>query len=205
MVRSMMSYSSLSDSFWGYALETAAYILNQVPSKAVPGTPYDRWSGRKSVLNHFRIWGCPAHVLVQKTSKLASRSELCLFVGYPKGTKGYVFYSPSDNKTFVSTNAKFLEEDFMKDAKPRSRLVLEELSEEGSSTSQREIVSQPIIRELQTEAEPTMPRHSGRVVREPERYGMYNAFRHTYTAVIDEFDDDPASYSKVMASSEANL
>ena len=101
-------------------------------------------------MNHFRIWGCPAHVLVQKTSKLASRSELCLFVGYPKGTKGYVFYSPSDNKTFVSTNAKFLEEDFMKNAKPRSRLVLEELSKEGSSTSQREIVSQPIIREPQT-------------------------------------------------------
>ena len=24
--------------FWGYALETAAYILNQVPSKTVPGT-----------------------------------------------------------------------------------------------------------------------------------------------------------------------
>ena len=156
-------------------------------------------------MNHFRIWECPAHVLVQKISKLASRSELCLFVGYPKGTKGYVFYSPSDNKTFVSTNAKFLEEDFMKNAKPKSRLVLGELSEEGSLTSQREIVSQPIIREPQTEAEPTMPRRSGRVVREPERYGMYNAFGHTYTAVIDEFDDDPTSYSKAMASSEANL
>ena len=76
MVRSMMSYSSLPDSFWGYALETAAYVLNQVPSKAVPGTPYERWSGRKSSLNHLRIWGCPAHVLRQKTSKLASRTEL---------------------------------------------------------------------------------------------------------------------------------
>ena len=117
MVRSMMSYSSLSDSFWGYALETAAYILNQVPSKAVPGTLYDRWSGRKSVLNHFKIWGCPARVLVQKISKLASCSELYLFVGYPKETKGYVFYSLFDNKTFVSTNARFLEDDFMKNAK----------------------------------------------------------------------------------------
>ena len=87
-------------------------------------------------------------MLVQKTSKLASRSKLCPFVGYPKGTKGYVFYSPFDNKIFVSTNAKFLEEDFMKNAKPRSRLVLEKLSKEGSSMPQREIVSQPIIREL---------------------------------------------------------
>ena len=84
MVRSMLSYSSLTDSFWGYALETAAYILNQVPSKTVPKTPYECWRGKKPVLNHIKIWGCPAHVLRQKTSKLASRSETCLFVGYPK-------------------------------------------------------------------------------------------------------------------------
>ena len=38
MVRSMMSYSDLPNSFWGHALETAAYILNLVPSKSVPTT-----------------------------------------------------------------------------------------------------------------------------------------------------------------------
>ena len=32
MVRSMMSYSDLPNSFWGYALETTTYILNLVPS-----------------------------------------------------------------------------------------------------------------------------------------------------------------------------
>ena len=90
IVRSMMSHASLPDSFWGYALQTAAHILNQVPSKTVLGTPYERWSGKKSVLNYFRIWGCPAHVLKPKTGKLASRSELCLFVGYPLGTRGYI-------------------------------------------------------------------------------------------------------------------
>ena len=66
-------------------------------------------------------------MIVHKISKLASRSKLCLFVGYPKGTKGYIFHSPSDNKIFVSTNARFLEDDFMKNAKPRNMLVLEEL------------------------------------------------------------------------------
>ena len=39
MVRLMMSYASLIDSFWGYALETAQYILISVPSKAVSTTP----------------------------------------------------------------------------------------------------------------------------------------------------------------------
>ena len=36
MIRSMMSYSSLPLSFWGYALQTACYLLNNVPSKSVP-------------------------------------------------------------------------------------------------------------------------------------------------------------------------
>ena len=34
-----MSYSDLPNSFWGYALEIVAYILNLVPSKSVPTTP----------------------------------------------------------------------------------------------------------------------------------------------------------------------
>ena len=36
MVRSMMSYSSVPISLCGEALKTAMYILNRVPSKAVP-------------------------------------------------------------------------------------------------------------------------------------------------------------------------
>ena len=35
MVRSMMSLTDLSLSFWGYALETAAFTLNRAPSKSV--------------------------------------------------------------------------------------------------------------------------------------------------------------------------
>lgn len=50
MVRSMMSYAQLPDSFWGFAVETAAYILNMVPSKSVPETPYELWRGRKGSL-----------------------------------------------------------------------------------------------------------------------------------------------------------
>ncbi|KAK8557572.1 hypothetical protein V6N12_009801 [Hibiscus sabdariffa] len=35
MVRSMMSHTDLPTSFWGYALETAAFTLNRVPSKSM--------------------------------------------------------------------------------------------------------------------------------------------------------------------------
>ncbi|WP_250903075.1 hypothetical protein, partial [Klebsiella pneumoniae] len=39
MVRSMLSYTDMSISSCGYALETAAYLLNRVPSKSVSKTP----------------------------------------------------------------------------------------------------------------------------------------------------------------------
>ncbi|KAK0594627.1 hypothetical protein LWI29_010132 [Acer saccharum] len=87
MVRSMLSYSTLPISFWGYALQTAIYILNDVPSKSVPQTPHELWTGHKPSLQHLRIFGCPAHVLKGKTEKMESRSETYIFVGYPKETK----------------------------------------------------------------------------------------------------------------------
>ena len=77
MVRLMMSLSTLPLSFWGYALETAAYILNMVSSKLVPKTPMEMWTGRKLILSHICIWGCPAYVLKQSSDKLDAKSELC--------------------------------------------------------------------------------------------------------------------------------
>ena len=44
MVQCMLVNSSLPEFLWGEALKTVAYILNQVPSKPVPKTPYELWS-----------------------------------------------------------------------------------------------------------------------------------------------------------------
>ena len=52
-----------------------------------------------------------------KTGKLEMCSEVCLFVGYAKGTRGGMFYNPRDNKVFVSTNDTFLENNYMTDFK----------------------------------------------------------------------------------------
>ena len=103
----MMSYGSLPSNFWGYALETAQYILNLVPSKTVPTIPKELWTGRKPSLGDVRIWGSPANVFKRDPCILEIRSNVCLFVGYPKGTKGYMFYDPQDQKVFVNTNARF--------------------------------------------------------------------------------------------------
>ena len=78
-------------------------------------------------LKHFRIWGCPAHVLRPKTGKLAPRSEVCIFVGYAEETRGGYFYSHEDQKVFVSTNTIFLENNYMNNYKPYNKVVIEKL------------------------------------------------------------------------------
>ena len=158
MVRSMLSYSSLPISFWEYAIETAMYLLNLVPSKSVSKTPTELWKGRKPSLSHIRIWGAPAHVLRKEPNKLESRTEVCLFVGYPKGTRGGLFYSSSDKKVFVSTHATFLEENYINNFKPKSKIILEELA-----SAQEQIeppVSWPVL--------PLLPMHVQRGENVPE-------------------------------------
>jgi len=39
MVRIMINYSNVPLSLWMYALKSAAYLLNRIPTKAVPKTP----------------------------------------------------------------------------------------------------------------------------------------------------------------------
>ncbi|GKA85347.1 retrotransposon protein, putative, ty1-copia subclass [Tanacetum coccineum] len=112
MVRSMMSQTTLPKSFWDYALESAARILNMVLTKKVDKTPYEVWHWQAPKLSYLKVWGCEALVkrdTLTKPDKLEPRSIKCIFVGYPKETMGYSFYYPPENKVFVAQNAEFLE------------------------------------------------------------------------------------------------
>ena len=113
MVQTMMSFTGLSLSFWGYALETAVYLLNRVPSKSMPKTPYEMWYGKTPSYKYLRVWGCAAYVKQLVGDKLDMRSSLCKFVGYPKESIGYYFYDAMEQRVFVSRNATFLEEKFL--------------------------------------------------------------------------------------------
>ncbi|XP_074303638.1 uncharacterized protein LOC141638108 [Silene latifolia] len=104
MVRSMMSHENLSISFWGYALETYAFTLNRCPSKSAEKTSYEIWTGSVPKLSFMKIWGCEAYVRKLIPEKLGPKSDKCIFVGYPKETKGYYFYNPAEHKVFVARN-----------------------------------------------------------------------------------------------------
>ncbi|GJZ04997.1 zinc finger, CCHC-type containing protein [Tanacetum coccineum] len=81
MVNSMLSYSGLSEGFWGEAMLMACYLLN-------------------------RVWGCRAVVRLSdsKRKTLGEKGINCIFVGYAKHSKVYRFYVIEPNDS-VSINS----------------------------------------------------------------------------------------------------
>ena len=113
MVRSMMSHANLPISLWMDALRTAVYILNRVPSKAVPKTPFELWKGWKPSLRHLQVWGCPveARIYNPQEKKLDFKTISGYFIGYPDKSKGYRIYCPNHSTRIVETgNARFYEQ-----------------------------------------------------------------------------------------------
>uniref|UniRef100_A0A2N9I1B8 Retrovirus-related Pol polyprotein from transposon TNT 1-94 n=1 Tax=Fagus sylvatica TaxID=28930 RepID=A0A2N9I1B8_FAGSY len=139
MVRSMLSSSNLPKSLWAEALKTAVYILNRVPTKAVPKTPFELWKGWKPSLRHMRVWGCPSEVRIYnpQEKKLDPRTISGYFIGYAERSKGYRFYCPSHSTRIVeSRNAKFLENDLISGRDQTRNIVSEnDHSESQPSTS----------------------------------------------------------------------
>ncbi|GKC54550.1 putative RNA-directed DNA polymerase [Tanacetum coccineum] len=175
MVRSRMSRATLLISFWGYALETAARILNLVPTKK----------------------GCEAYVRRETQDKLEPRSEKVVFIGYPATSYGYIFYKSSENKVFVSREAVFLERNMLSKEDSGSGVDLEEIQDSTEpiiNTSES-----PSNETEETDIVPPLPRKSGRVRHEPERYDFYVSRSDEQLVVQDE----PTTYQEAIASPES--
>ena len=139
-------------------------------------------------------------MLKGKPDKLEPKSEVCLLVGYPKKTRGYLFYSRKDNKVFVSTNAKFLENDYMNNFTPRSRVVLAEIKEPINEQPMDETRDDMAVldtpRDITHEMTSTqVPRHSRRIFRPPIRF---IGLGETYEAISEEAKSDPYTYEEAM-------
>ena len=151
------------------------HILNLVSSKLIPNTPKELRSERKPSMKYLHILGCPAHVLKGKSDKLEAKTEVCMLFGYSKEIKGYLFYNHKDNKVFVSTNAKFLEDDYMNNFNPRSKVVLAKIDELVTEQPIDETRNDVIVLDTPQDFTHKMtstqvPRHSGRIVRPPKIY-----------------------------------
>ena len=105
MVRSMLSSLKLPRFLLTEAFKTTTYVLNQVPTKVVPKTPFELFKCWKSSLCHIRVWGCPSEVRVYnpQEKKLNPRTISGYFIGYAERSKGYRFYCSSHSTKIVES------------------------------------------------------------------------------------------------------
>ncbi|GJW17694.1 retrotransposon protein, putative, ty1-copia subclass [Tanacetum coccineum] len=181
MVRSMTSLTTLPMSFWGYAIESAARILNMVPTKKVNKTPYEIWHGKVPNLSYLNVWGCEALVKCDTPNKLESRSIKCVFVGYLKEIMGYYFYYPIENKIFVARYAEFFKTRLIKQEASGSTVDFDEFQSKEAQPSENTSLHQHEVEldtvDPQTDVIPVC--RSARISQAPERYGFYiNAEEH---------------------------
>ncbi|KAL1565130.1 hypothetical protein AAHA92_07386 [Salvia divinorum] len=228
MVRSMLSNSTLPISLWTYALRTVVYILNRVPSKVVPKTPFELWTSRKPSLQHLHVWGCPAEARVYspQEKKLDFRTVSGYFIGYPEKSKGYRFYCPNHSMRIVETgNARFFENGEISGSSNTRNAVISEIRVEfplplfSQELSVPNIVEQPNNIEhlndqpLNVDAEVI----EENVVEPPPEVSLRRSQRERRPAISDdymvylqesEFDigllNDPVSYSLAIKSSNSN-
>src|SRR5215216_3397427 len=209
MVRSMMSLTDLPLSFWGYALETAAFTLNRVPSKSVETTPYELWFSKKPKLSFLKVWGCDAYVKKLQPDKLEPKSEKCVFIGYPTETIGYTFYHRSKGKIFVAKNGSFLEKEFLSKGvngrKVELDVVIVPSLEMESSTSEKSVPVMPTPtseeandNDHETSDQFTIePRRSTRAHTAPEWYG------NPVLEIMLLDHDEPTNYEEAMMSPDS--
>jgi hypothetical protein len=144
MVQSMLNNSILPKSLWNKTLKTTMYILNWVPTKVVPKTPFELLKGWKPNLRLVHVWGCLSEVKIYnpQEKKLDPRTISEYFIWYAKRSKGYLSYCPSHNtKIMESRIAKFLENDFINESDQIMNIVSKkDHSESQPSTSSDRLV-----------------------------------------------------------------
>ncbi|CAL8161243.1 unnamed protein product [Prunus armeniaca] len=110
MAKSMLHEKGVPYEFWAEAINTAVYLLNRCPTKALNKvTPFEAYTGRKPGIAHLKIFGSPCHVLIPSAlrHKLEENSHKCIFVGYGLCEKGYRLFDPSTRKVILSRDVTF--------------------------------------------------------------------------------------------------
>ncbi|XP_037930157.1 uncharacterized protein LOC119664864 [Teleopsis dalmanni] len=110
MARCMMKQAEVRPNFWAEALNTACYIRNRCPTKALNDVvPHKLWTGKMPTIVHFQVFGSKAYVLKKDKTrdKFDSKSEPYMFVGYSNEAKAYRLWSPTKRNITISRDVVF--------------------------------------------------------------------------------------------------
>lgn len=112
-VRCMLIDAALSLGFWAEAVQTAVFILNNIPCRGNNNkSPEEFWSGKQGDTSLLKVFGCKAmvHIPDQKRKKLDAKSVECIYLGPAEDMKAYRLYNKATKKTVISRDVVFLEQ-----------------------------------------------------------------------------------------------
>ncbi|WVY95960.1 hypothetical protein V8G54_028111 [Vigna mungo] len=113
MARCMLKEKDVVRELWGEAVATAVHVLNRCPTKRLTNrVPHAAWSGKKTSVNHFKIFGSLAFcdVANQKRVKLDDKSKAMVFVGY-HSTSAYRLFDLIRKRITISKDVVVLEDE----------------------------------------------------------------------------------------------
>ncbi|GJT65900.1 retrotransposon protein, putative, ty1-copia subclass [Tanacetum coccineum] len=183
------------------SLESAARILNMVPTKKVDKTPYELWYEKVPKLSYLKVWGCEALVKRDTPEKLQQRSVKCINIGYPKETMGYYFYFPPKNKIVVARYAEFFEKNLLSPEVSGRARELEEIQDEDTSPSKNASKIPMEVEGFEPPHKEEAPvRRSVRTHRAPECLCLNVEVEEHSLGDLNE----PANYKAAVLDSESN-
>ena len=113
MVRNLLTRGRIPKSCWPEVVNWSIHILNRSPTFPVQNmTQEEAWSGRKPIVDHFKIFGCIAyaHIPDEKRKNLDDKGEKCVFLGVSEVSKAYKLFNPLTKNIVTSRDVVFDEE-----------------------------------------------------------------------------------------------
>ena len=107
MSRCLLIESGLPDKLWNYAVQTSAYVRNRCYSRRTKKTPYELFTGKVPNISKLQKFGSMCFAYKQEKSKLDSRCEQGVFIGYDKNSPASLVYYPDTERVQKHRLVKF--------------------------------------------------------------------------------------------------
>jgi len=112
-----MQHAGEPQELWGEALQAVIYTRNRATLRVgTKETPEGLWAPHptsKPSVSHLHVWGCDGWVLrTDRSSKLDSKAEVCIHLGFDESKKGYRMLNVRSGKIELSRDVRFDEGQF---------------------------------------------------------------------------------------------
>lgn len=123
----LLTDANLPRSYWPYAFQTAAYLINRMPTATLNNqTPFEKLFNQTPNYIKLKQFGCLCFPLTRPYNKhkLEPKAKPCIFVGYSLSQNAYLCLEPTTHRVYHSRHVLFDESKFpFAELCPKSREI----------------------------------------------------------------------------------